>query len=331
MGKTLRLQDMLISAPEFRVETTDGLIHELMGPQHLKSNLQATPLRYLLDENASEMVANTAYNPNNVIAASCDMLRFPATSMWLEWSQTGASKAINALHLSERDLTTAHRRIGALITADDSGRRGTVQIAWSNDENLCDVSPIITEFDLDDPDFCDRGGQKTDACKFQIKGLETLDCLYRHVRCRLDPSWQTYYRTYAPTEASREQHFKKSLEAVAGDYPFIAAFLLMLNARGALRQEPVVFDKLNKKRARRGKTQLLNHITVSLDLEPGEGRSGQHVRGGDGPRLHHVCGHLVRRGKSLFWRRAHLRGNPQKGVISMRTVNVMRGGRSLAA
>lgn len=327
----MRLQDMLISAPDFRVETTDGLIHELLGPQDLNSSLQSAPLRYLLDDTASEMVANTAYNPSSVVASSLDMLRLPATSMWLEWSEVGINAAINALSLSGRGKTKGCKRIGALISADETGRRGCMQIAWSDDENLCDVSPVITEFDLDDPNFCDRRVPGVVAHKLSINGLEALDDLYRHMRCRFDTTWQNYLQTYAQSEEVLDQHRVHHIRAVAGDFPLVAAFLLMLRARGALQQAPVTFDKLNKKRARTGKTPLLNHITVSLALEPGAGRIGGGGADSSGPRLHHVCGHLVRRGKSLFWRRAHLRGNPQKGVIMMRTVNVVRGGESLAA
>jgi hypothetical protein len=39
-----------------------------------------------------------------------------------------------------------------------------------------------------------------------------------------------------------------------------------------------------------------------------------------GPRLHHVRGHLVRRGSQVHWRVPHLRGHTRHGVIKHRTV-----------
>ena len=37
-------------------------------------------------------------------------------------------------------------------------------------------------------------------------------------------------------------------------------------------------------------------------------------------RLHHVRGHLVRRGGKIFWRVPHIRGSARSGVIRQRTV-----------
>src|SRR6202040_3554784 len=41
-----------------------------------------------------------------------------------------------------------------------------------------------------------------------------------------------------------------------------------------------------------------------------------------GRRLHHVRGHLARRGYKLFWRSPHLRGNARLGVVRSRTVEL---------
>jgi hypothetical protein len=39
-----------------------------------------------------------------------------------------------------------------------------------------------------------------------------------------------------------------------------------------------------------------------------------------GPRMHHVRGHLVRRGSQVFWRVPHLRGRPAFGYLRARSV-----------
>jgi hypothetical protein len=41
-----------------------------------------------------------------------------------------------------------------------------------------------------------------------------------------------------------------------------------------------------------------------------------------GPRLHHVRGHIARRGDKVFWRLPHLRGSARLGVVRSRTVQL---------
>jgi hypothetical protein len=48
--------------------------------------------------------------------------------------------------------------------------------------------------------------------------------------------------------------------------------------------------------------------------------SGGDGMGRRGRRLHHVRGHLVRRGNKIFWRIPHLRGSARAGSIRTRTV-----------
>jgi hypothetical protein len=81
-------------------------------------------------------------------------------------------------------------------------------------------------------------------------------------------------------------------------------------------------DRLNRSRIRAGKTPLLDHIEVLspvlLDSSAGGHNGAALAR--RAPRLHHVRGHLVRRGSQLSWRVPHLRGNARSGVIRARTV-----------
>jgi hypothetical protein len=83
-----------------------------------------------------------------------------------------------------------------------------------------------------------------------------------------------------------------------------------------------MLERLNEARARSGKVSLLEQIEVFAPLLP-EYKSG----GGSASdasrrsrRLHHVRGHLVRRGSKLFWRVPHLRGNARAGAVRTRTV-----------
>jgi hypothetical protein len=83
-----------------------------------------------------------------------------------------------------------------------------------------------------------------------------------------------------------------------------------------------MLERLNKARAKCGKAALLDQMEVFAPLLP-EYKS-EHG-GGSGAsrrtcRLHHVRGHLVRRGSTLFWRVPHLRGSARAGSLRTRTV-----------
>jgi hypothetical protein len=84
--------------------------------------------------------------------------------------------------------------------------------------------------------------------------------------------------------------------------------------------------RLNLARERRGLPPLLEHVEVTASLA-GRSAAGQAAAGSApgsarGKRLHHVRGHLVRRGDRVFWRAPHLRGKPELGEVKTRTVRV---------
>ncbi len=80
--------------------------------------------------------------------------------------------------------------------------------------------------------------------------------------------------------------------------------------------------RLNRARHKSGRAPLLNHIEVRAPLLPeyAEYRDSESHGARRGPRLHHVRGHLVRRGSRLFWRVPHLRGSARSGMVKSRTV-----------
>jgi hypothetical protein len=99
-------------------------------------------------------------------------------------------------------------------------------------------------------------------------------------------------------------------------------FFLLLATRPGLPRRPLMLERLNRARSKSGKAPLLAHLEVFAPLIPEYPPSG-----GTGPgierrprRLHHVRGHLVRRGSQLFWRVPHLRGSCRAGVVRTRTV-----------
>jgi hypothetical protein len=108
----------------------------------------------------------------------------------------------------------------------------------------------------------------------------------------------------------------------------LLAFVLLLATRTGLPQSRSDFDRLNRARLKTGKKPLLDHIEVRAPLLPEYFSQPPAERRGTrfGPRLHHVRGHLVRRGSQLFWRVPHLRGSARAGFVRTRTVVWTLGG-----
>ena len=109
---------------------------------------------------------------------------------------------------------------------------------------------------------------------------------------------------------------------IAMDIPMLLAFLLLLATRSGLPQRVQTFERLNRRRLRSGRAPLLEHIEVYAPVLP-EYRDcwrGEPQGPRMSPRLHHVRGHLVRRGSQIFWRVPHLRGTARSGSVRTRTV-----------
>jgi hypothetical protein len=145
-----------------------------------------------------------------------------------------------------------------------------------------------------------------------------LDC----ARFRFDDRWAAYYREAARTGDSKRAAINGSLAAVVRDVPLMLALFLLLDARDATTRIRVVRDSVNQKRRRHGRPPLLDHVEVRASLErlpqtqePGDAQGERRA-----PRLHHVRGHLVRRGSLVFWRSPHVRGRVSLGTIRSRTV-----------
>jgi hypothetical protein len=148
------------------------------------------------------------------------------------------------------------------------------------------------------------------------------DLLRQCLRFRYERTWDVYYRQARCSIASKQAIARHALGTIAPDIPVLLAFLLLLGIRSGVSHRPQSFARLNRSRASAGKMPLLDHVEVhSPVLEPyrfigvGGNSMGRRAR-----RLHHVRGHLVRRGNKIFWRIPHLRGSSRAGSIRTRTV-----------
>jgi hypothetical protein len=151
-----------------------------------------------------------------------------------------------------------------------------------------------------------------------------FDELLSHIRFRFDPAWSDHYRSSNLSGDQQSAILCTALGSTAFVIPTLFALFLLLAAKGGAQQRAANLDQLNRIRRYSGKAELLEHVEVSTSL--GTQRVGNPT-GIDantraGRRLHHVRGHLARRGYSIVWRSPHLRGNARLGVVQSRTVKL---------
>jgi hypothetical protein len=115
------------------------------------------------------------------------------------------------------------------------------------------------------------------------------------------------------------------LGTMAFDMPMILALFLLFASKDGLQRRAADLERLNHARRRSGKHALLEHIEVRAPIAMSyqcPASLAANVNRRRGPRLHHVRGHIARRGDKVFWRVPHLRGSARLGVVRTRTVQL---------
>jgi hypothetical protein len=218
-------------------------------------------------------------------------------------------------------------RRGAYIRAAPSGRSGLVRTFWTNGEQESDLlaSSMEAYFDLDTPEDGEPiPPDATNMGKIVVadRELGEADILRRCFRFRFERTWAQYYSAARLSPPLWDALARHALGTIAIAMPVMLAFLLLLITRPGLPRRPVAMERLNQSRIRAGKPKLLDHMEVSAPLSPEFRLSAdlQLEAQRRSPRLHHVRGHLVRRGSEIHWRIPHLRGNARLGAVKTRTV-----------
>jgi hypothetical protein len=311
----------------FAVKGEDGHVSVLNNTSDFAATLTRCPLRYVLTDELVETCADLAYSKGARNLECADLLHVPARELWVEWRHRPWQLALsrNGFPALETDGAWSGRR-GALICASADGRRGRVRTFWS----LASGTDVLASCMEAYFDFCTANGDEPEAPEEPDRpsglvydasqGDEQI--LARCFRFRYERSWAEYYdraKLPAPRGAALWRH---AVGTIAQDIPLLLTFLLLLSTRTGLPQRAPDLERLNRTRQRRGKSPLLDHVEVCAPLLP----ESLSVADSDGlgmrrsPRLHHVRGHLVRRGSQLFWRVPHLRGSARAGFVASRTV-----------
>lgn len=303
----MRLLDQVASATQpIAVHQDDGTQVFLPGPETIAPTVRSSPLRYVLSQQVSALTSQIAREPDGLLTSCWDIIRVPAPLLWVEFDHAG------------------RQRFGFLIECHSAkGRAGSIRHIWQNVKGLGpEMNPLIFDFDFDEPAPCRENGGKL-PLEYEPECAH-LEPLFHRFRPRPEPTWEKYYREHSANQRQYEAAQRDNLTMAFGDLPLLAALLLLTMAERALRRQPVAFAKLNRTRARSGKTPLLDHVELRLDLSAAAAPAPRGKLDGarQSPRLHLVRGHLVRRGDCIHWRSPHLRGDVECGAIKSRTVAV---------
>jgi hypothetical protein len=326
----MKLVDRLAQchAPYIVRDNDSGILSHLNGAAEFSGRVAQCPIRYVLSDELTRLCTALAYSKGSRTVACADLLHVPAETVWVEWCEAPWRAELEqyGFGTDAADTGRAGRR-GAFIQSSTDGRRGLVRTFWSDKEIETDVlaSSMEAYFDFDtpageDPHPMDDDYRPTVA----VSDGESGDLLRQCLRFRYERTWDVYYRQRY-SAASKHSIARHALGTIAPDIPVLLAFLLLLGIRSGVSHRPQSFARLNRARARAGKMPLLDHVEVhSPVMAPSHYNSG----GGDSMgrrarRLHHVRGHLVRRGNKIFWRIPHLRGSSRAGSIRTRTVTWM--------
>ena len=326
----MRLADRIAQCrTPFIVENTkDGSVTHLNGAAAYSKDIDSCATRYVLSDELTRLCTALAYSKGASTLACADLLHVPAERVWVEWTEAPWRNELACYGFkSPVDPACAGRR-GVFIQSNPDGRSGLMRTFWASGESELNVlsSSMEAYFDFDtqegeNPAVFDRQKRRC-ICVSDNAAAGKADILRRCFRFWFERSWQEYYERaqLTPVQAAALSHH--ALGTITIDIPVVLAFFLLLATRPGLPRRPLMLERLNRARAKSGKRPLLQQIEVFSPLMP-EFESGCSSYSGASRRsrrLHHVRGHLVRRGSKLFWRVPHLRGSARAGTIRTRTV-----------
>jgi hypothetical protein len=298
------------------------------GAHHFADAVRGCPLRLVLADDLLQYTIQLAYAEGARLSGCLDLIHVPSQQLWLEWLEAPRQLTLREMPACANMPCYSVRRTGVLIASDPAGRVGTLRTFWSTQDEQVYSAALLTAFDLDrvirpalDIDAVFSGA----AFGVVMPVEEALDELLSHVCFRLDPAWANYYRAADLTKSQQMLIVRELLGTTAFDMPMILALFLLFAAKDGLQRRPADLERLNHARRRSGKHPLLEHIEVRAPIAvrdqcPASLATNTNRR--RGPRLHHVRGHIARRGDKVFWRLPHLRGSARLGVVRSRTVQL---------
>ena len=328
----MRLLDHVAqSRTRLRLLAHDREPMEVTSAADFAGEVARCPIRYVLADDLTRACAELAFADGDRLAGCIDLIRIPAPALWVEWSDEVHQRVIYECGSTQQfDTNSRGRRVGTLLQGSPDGRIGYARTFWrdgpADGAHEVAVSPLELHLDLRGAAAIARPGKDVFDGGFlslSDTGDDGVNALLECLRLRFDPRWARYYRSVATTEEARTEVVRGSLATVARDIPLMLALFLLMSAHAATRPVRIARAAVNRKRVRLGESPLLDHVEVHSAIQPADDED-QPAHAADGerrpPRLHHVRGHLVRRGLRVFWRTSHLRVRSTYGVVRSRTV-----------
>lgn len=308
----MRLLDQVAQAtnPIIIEDKRLGLVR-LPGADAFAALVRDTTLRYVLQDDVTQVLNDLAFGQASLVASSLDIVRLPSESMWIEWQDIAPNTdPTRSARLEKR------RKVGALVTSEPGGRVGSIQVIWEEFDNQPTPSPAILVFDLDN-----EIPMRQKYLKFDLPdGDLRQKLLFSHLGMFIQPQWLSFYRSTIGGNDHWTKLHNDLGNTIRSDAPFVLAFCLLLSMRTELTFQAANLSRLNEQREKRKKPTLLDHVeigtTIHRNIPPKN--DGLSVGGRAVSRLHHVRGHFVRRGNVVFWRSPHLRGDHQLGSAPIR-------------
>jgi hypothetical protein len=324
--RSLRLLDLVAQSTSAAPTLPEGWAFP--GAHHFADAVRNCPLRLVLADDVIQCTTELAYAEGERLSGCLDLIHAPSEQLWLEWLEATRQSTLQEISPCASTSCTSVRRTGVLIATDPAGRSGTMRTFWSTRYERVYAAALLTDFNLDrvTRPALDVSAVFSGAAFGVVHPVEAvLDELLSHVCFRLDPAWAHYYRSADLTASQQLRLLHELLGTMAFDMPMILALFLLFAAKDGVQRRAGDLERLNRARCRLGKRALLEHIEVRASIAggyqcPASLAADPHRR--RGPRLHHVRGHLARRGGKVFWRLPHLRGSARLGVVRSRTVEL---------
>jgi hypothetical protein len=278
------------------------------------------------------------------------LCRLPFARTWFEWPGHDPSGAEPRVVGPDR-FAPVPRRVGALVSVDDSRQRGTMTWAWftKQEGQGINVCPLSVTFDWREDfepvdDLVNRARVRHGMSKEQYN-----DIGYRHAiselphlrgiqaeklnadRERFGIVWSPYASTFAQGYERRNgpidpthSLWKYSLGDITGEPGMLQCVLLLLNSRNMTAAEVVPApERLNRQRLAKGKGPLLGYTTIRIKLTRALTQRAGAVGERSPARMHVVSGHFKVRKSGVYWWNDHARGDPTQGIVRQQTRKVM--------
>lgn len=305
MGRILRLLDSIAQSVPWQPDAT--FARPFRDPHEYAKEVRACPLRLVLADDFTRCSTAMAYSEGDRLSGCLDLVRIPNHQVWVEWAETPRLDTLSALLEKKIEVSVPGGRAGVLISADASGRTGSIRSFWSTIGDRPHCAPLIADFDLDS--HIRRWTSVLDVFKGAPAALTVLeepafDSLLGHMRFRFDPDWLKHYRAEDLSGAEQAAVLCAALGSVAFIVPMLFAAFLLITAKGGAQQRSRSSGRLGKQ---------LPHVEVTAAIghygrEPGW--------------LQESRGHLTRSGYHVVWRSAPSRGDADHGDLGSRTVKL---------